>query len=84
MSISEIISIVNLYKFTIDTCNRIEDSKRLAYEYISHAVKIFQDKIGVSKDITKDADFLLNSVIDEYISKLSRESFLHSLIPWKG
>jgi len=57
-------------------CKMTEDTQRLTYSYILHASDLFQEKIGVPEEVATGAAFLITSMIDEYILKRSRSSFL--------
>lgn len=56
-------------------CAMMEDSERQVAEHIIEVADLFEEKRRMDRNTAVGAAFLLNSIVNDYILKKSRESF---------
>lgn len=75
-------SVIDVCRFLLQVmahptyCTMMEDSGRQVAKHITRFAVLLEKKRGTDRDTALGAAFLLNSMVNDYILKKSRESFL--------
>ncbi len=75
-------SVIDICRFLLQVmahptyCAMMEESGRQVAEHIMEVAGLFQEKRGLTPEAATGAAYLLNSIVNDYILKKSRESFL--------
>lgn len=74
--------VLNICRFLLQVmahpnyCAMMEETEQRVTEHIMEVARLLQEKLGLNQEAAVGAAFLLNSIVNDYILKKSREHFL--------